>query len=111
MLAGGRRGSLNEMGGDIGYVNGLRFGIRRVLGQASGGAGAAVDMGSSPRVRVNHDASPRYLSGVHGVVVEFDQHAAIVRVHRPSGCVESSEIRCRPMVSSISSIDPPDDHQ
>jgi hypothetical protein len=49
------------------------------------------------RVQINHHASPRYLHGVHGVVVELDQHAAVVRVHRPIGRFKSGEIRCPPL--------------
>jgi hypothetical protein len=50
------------------------------------------------RVRINHHASPRYLHGIHGVVVELDQHAATVCVHRPIGRFKSGEIRCPPLV-------------
>jgi hypothetical protein len=46
------------------------------------------------RVRINHHASPGYLHGIHGVVVELDQHAAVVCVHRPIGRFKSGEIRC-----------------
>jgi hypothetical protein len=49
------------------------------------------------RVRINHHASPRYLCGVQGVVVELDQHAAVVCVHRPIGRFKSGEIRCPPL--------------
>ncbi len=50
------------------------------------------------RVQINHHASPRYLHGIHGVVVELDQHAAVVCVHRPIGRFKSGEIRCPPLV-------------
>ncbi|MGO9901316.1 MAG: hypothetical protein ACLP0J_16900 [Solirubrobacteraceae bacterium] len=50
------------------------------------------------RVRINHHASPRYLHGIHGVVVELDQHTATVCVHRPIGRFKSGEIRCPPLV-------------
>ena len=59
------------------------------------------------RVRINHNASPRYLHGVHGVVVELDQHAAVVCVHRQIGRFKSGEIRC-PHSSSTASTPPPD---
>lgn len=49
------------------------------------------------RVRINHNASPRYLQGVHGVVVELDQHAAVVCVHRQIGRFKSGEIHCPPL--------------
>jgi hypothetical protein len=45
-------------------------------------------------VQINRHASPRYLHGIHGVVVELEQHAAVVRVHRPIGRFKSGEIRC-----------------
>lgn len=50
------------------------------------------------RVRINRHASPRYLHGIQGVVVELDPHAAIVCVHRPVGRFKSGEIRCPPLV-------------
>ena len=49
------------------------------------------------RVQINRHASPRYLHGIHGVVVELDQHAAVVRIHRPIGRFKSGEIRCPPL--------------
>ena len=50
------------------------------------------------RVRINHHANPRYLHGVHGVVVELGQHIAVVCVHRPISRFKSGEIRCPPLV-------------
>ncbi len=50
------------------------------------------------RVRINRHASPRYLHGIQGVVVDLDQHAAVVCVHRPVGRFKSGEIRCPPLV-------------
>jgi hypothetical protein len=50
------------------------------------------------RVRINHQASPRYLHGVHGVVTELDDDIAVVCVHRPIGRFKSGEIRCPPLV-------------
>jgi hypothetical protein len=50
------------------------------------------------RVRINHHATPRYLHGIHGTVVELDEHAATVSVHRPIGRFKSGEIRCPPLV-------------
>jgi hypothetical protein len=49
------------------------------------------------RVQINRHASPRYLHGIHGVVVELDHHTAVVRVHRPIGRFQSGEIRCPPL--------------
>jgi hypothetical protein len=48
-------------------------------------------------VQINRHASPRYLYGVRGVIVELDQHAAVVRVPRPIGRFKSGEIRCPPL--------------
>jgi len=50
------------------------------------------------RVRINHHATPRYLHGVPGIVVELDEHVAVVCVHRPIGRFKSGEIRCPPLV-------------
>lgn len=50
------------------------------------------------RVRINHHASPRYLRGIQGNVVELDDHGATVCVHRPIGRFKSGEIRCPPLV-------------
>lgn len=50
------------------------------------------------RVRINHQATPRYLHGVHGVITELDDDIAVVCVHRPIGRFKSGEIRCPPLV-------------
>lgn len=52
-------------------------------------------MNVGDRVRINHHANPRYLHGIHGVVVELDQHTATVCVHRPDGRFKSGEIPAR----------------
>jgi hypothetical protein len=49
------------------------------------------------RVQINRHISPRYLRGIHGVVVELDEHAAVVRLPRPIGRFTSGEIRCPPL--------------
>jgi hypothetical protein len=49
------------------------------------------------RVQINRHISPRYLHGIHGVVVELDEHAAVVRLPRPIGRFTSGEIRCPPL--------------
>jgi hypothetical protein len=49
------------------------------------------------QVQINRHVSPRYLQGVRGVIVELDQHAAVVRVPRPIGRFKSGEIRCPPL--------------
>ena len=50
------------------------------------------------RVRINHHATPRYLHGIQGVIVELDEQTATVCVHRPVGRFKSGEIRCPPLV-------------
>lgn len=50
------------------------------------------------RVRINRQASPRYLHGVHGVITELNDDIAVVCVHRPIGRFTSGEIRCPPLV-------------
>lgn len=49
------------------------------------------------RVRINHHASPRYLHGIQGTIVDLGEHSAIVCVHRPVGRFKSGEIRCPPL--------------
>jgi hypothetical protein len=49
------------------------------------------------QVQINRHASPRYLHGLHGVVVEVEQHGVVVRVRRPIGRFKSGEIRCPPL--------------
>jgi hypothetical protein len=49
------------------------------------------------RVQINHHASPRYLHGIHGIVVDLDPRSAVVRLHRPIGRFKSGEIRCPPL--------------
>ncbi len=71
---------------------------RRELLETVNSAKALAMLTVGDRVRINHNASPRYLHGVHGVVVELDQHTATVCVHRPVGRFKSGEIRCPPLV-------------
>jgi hypothetical protein len=71
---------------------------RYELLQTIGSAKALAMLNIGDRVRVNHHASPRYLHGIHGTVVELDEHNATVCVHRPIGRFKSGEIRCSPLV-------------
>lgn len=52
----------------------------------------------SDRVRINNHARPLYLHGIHGNVVELDEHTATACIHRPVGRFTSGEIRCPPLV-------------
>jgi hypothetical protein len=49
-------------------------------------------------VRINRHAKPRYLQGVHGTIVDLDDHTATVCMHRPIGRFTSGEIRCPPLI-------------
>ena len=71
---------------------------RYELLQTIGSAKALAMLNVGDRVRINHHASPRYLHGIHGTVVELDEHNATVCVHRPIGRFTSGEIRCPPLV-------------
>ncbi len=71
---------------------------RYELLQTISSAKAIAMLNVGDRVRINHHASPRYLHGIHGVVVELDEHNATVCVHRPVGRFKSGEIRCPPLV-------------
>jgi hypothetical protein len=55
-------------------------------------------LNAGDRVRINHNATPRYLHGVQGVVIELDHHTATVCMHRPVGRFKSGEIRCPPLI-------------
>lgn len=60
-------------------------------------ATALAQLNAGDRVRINDRARPRYLHGLHATVVELDDQAAIVCVHRPIGRFHSGEIRCPPL--------------
>ena len=71
---------------------------RHELLQTVSAAKAIAMLNVGDRVRINHHASPRYLHGIQGNVVELDDHGATVCVHRPIGRFKSGEIRCPPLV-------------
>ena len=71
-----------------------RFDLLQTIGSAK----ALAELNAGDRVRINHHASPRYLHGVQGTVVDLDEHTATVCVHRPIGRFKSGEIRCPPLV-------------
>jgi hypothetical protein len=78
--------------------------VRYELVQTIGSAKALARLNVGDRVRINHHSSPRYLHGVQGTVVDLDEHAATVCVHRPIGRFKSGEIRCPPLV--LDKLDP-----
>lgn len=49
------------------------------------------------RVQINARISPQYLRGIHGVIVELDEHTVLVRMNRPIGRFKAGEIRCPPL--------------
>lgn len=71
---------------------------RHSLVQTITAAKALAMLNVGDRVRINHHASPRYLHGIQGNVVELDEHTATVCVHRPIGRFKSGEIRCPALV-------------
>jgi hypothetical protein len=66
--------------------------------QAISSANALAQLNIGDRVRINQRASPRYLHGIQGIVVDLDEQTATVCVHRPIGRFKSGEIRCPPLV-------------
>jgi len=48
-------------------------------------------------VRINDAASPRYLIGMQGTVVDVDDRAATIRLLRPIGRFHSGQVRCPPL--------------
>lgn len=71
---------------------------RSELLQTIASAKALAELSVGDAVRINHHATPRYLHGVQGTVVELDDQSATVCVHRPVGRFKSGEIRCPPLV-------------
>jgi hypothetical protein len=71
---------------------------RQELLQTVSSAKALAMLNVGDRVRINRHASPRYLHGVQGTVVELDDRTATVCLHRPVGRFTSGEIRCPPLV-------------
>jgi hypothetical protein len=62
------------------------------------------------RVRINHHASPRYLHGIHGTVVELDEHSATVCITARSGASRAARSAAR-RSSSTGSTQAPDSHR
>jgi hypothetical protein len=49
-------------------------------------------------VRINHNARPRYLQGLHATVVDVDAQTATVILQRPIGRFAGGTVRCPPLV-------------
>ena len=66
--------------------------------QTVSSAKALAQLSVGDHVRINEHASPRYLHGIHGTIVQLDGQSATVCVHRAVGRFKSGEIRCPPLV-------------
>lgn len=71
---------------------------RSLLLQAIASAKALAELTIGDRIRINSHATPRYLHGIEGTVVDLDEESATVCVHRPVGRFKSGEVRCPPLV-------------
>ena len=71
---------------------------RSLLLQTIASAKALTELAVGDRIRINSQATPRYLHGIEGTVVDLDEQSATVCVHRPVGRFKSGEIRCPPLV-------------
>jgi hypothetical protein len=71
---------------------------RSMLLQTIASAKALAELTVGDRIRINSQATPRYLHGIEGTVVDLDEEGATVCVHRPVGRFKSGEIRCPPLV-------------
>lgn len=71
---------------------------RSMLLQTIASAKALAELTVGDRIRINSQATPRYLHGIEGTVVDLDEESATVCVHRPVGRFKSGEIRCPPLV-------------
>lgn len=71
---------------------------RSMLLQTIASAKALAELTVGDRIRINSHATPRYLHGIEGTVVDLDEESATVCVHRPVGRFKSGEIRCPPLV-------------
>ena len=71
---------------------------RSVLLQTVNSAKALAQLTIGDRVRINHQATPRYLHGVQGTITALDDQTATICVHRAVGRFKSGEIRCPPLV-------------
>ena len=66
--------------------------------QTVNSAKALAQLTIGDRVRINHQATPRYLHGITGTIVHLDDQTATICVHQPIGRFKSGEIRCPPLV-------------
>jgi hypothetical protein len=70
---------------------------RRRLVHAVRSATALATLCVGDRVRIDHAASPRYLSGQQGLIVDLDDEAATVHLPRPVGRFHGGMVRCPPL--------------
>lgn len=71
---------------------------RSILLETVKSAKALAELTVGDRVRINHQATPRYLHGVQGTITALDDQTATICIHRPVGRFKSGEIRCPPLV-------------
>jgi hypothetical protein len=77
---------------------------RRELLHTVRSAAAMAELSVGDPVRFNRQVRPRYLHGEIGIVVDRDDHTAVVRLLRPVGRFRSGEIRCPPLL--LDKLDP-----
>jgi hypothetical protein len=77
---------------------------RHELLQTINTAKALAQLNVGDQVRINHNASPRYLRGIHGKITDLDEQHATVCVHRPVGRFRNGHIRCPPL--ALDRLDP-----
>ncbi len=78
----------------IGHAIRARFELLQTVNSAK--ALAELNIGDS--VRINRHATPRYLQGIQGTVVDLDDQSATICLHRAVGRFKTGEIRCPPLI-------------
>ena len=71
---------------------------RLQLLQTVNSAKALAQLNIGDSVRINRHATPRYLHGILGTIVDLDDESATVCLHRAVGRFKSGEIRCPPLI-------------
>jgi hypothetical protein len=59
---------------------------------------ALAELVAGDHVRINHNARPRYLQGLHATVIDVDVQTATISLQRPIGRFTSGTVRCPPLV-------------
>ena len=58
---------------------------------------ALAELVAGDHVRINHNARPRYLQGLHATVVDVDAQAVTISLQRPIGRFTGGTVRCPPL--------------